>query len=144
MPNEVVHLPPTGGRRRELTLTVGRARGTVVVTAQGTLDVVGSRLLRGVVADLINNQGNLDVAIDLHAVTDVDDGCLDIFVAARGWAAMRGGRLRLTGATGRVGRALEESGVARLVQATGDRILAVPTAPAAVARNAHPAGRAWR
>ena len=109
-----------------LAFSIARALGTVVVTARGTLDEVGSLVLEHVLYDLIENQGNMTVVVDLHGVTDVVPGCQDIFVTAHGWATIRGGQLTLTGARLRVARALEEAGVNRLVKVTSDRILAVP------------------
>lgn len=114
------------GDRRDLTFAVSRALGTVVVTARGTLDAAGSPVLKAVLGDLIDNQGNLAVVVDLHDVTDVDPDCLDIFVTAHGWALMRGGHLSLAGVRHRVAWAFEETGVARLVKMTAERILALP------------------
>lgn len=108
------------------SFAVGRALGTVVVTARGTLDAAGSRVLKAVLGDLIDNQGNLAVVVDLHHVTDVDPECLGIFVTAHGWAVMRGGHLCLAGVGPRVASALEEAGVARLVKMAAARILALP------------------
>ena len=117
---------PAAARTTELTFGVARALGTVVVTAQGVLDEVGACALVHVLGDLIENQGNMAVVVDLHDVTDVDPQCLDIFVTAHHWAIVRGGQLSLTGARLRVARALEETGVNRLVKVTSDRILAFP------------------
>ena len=119
-----------------LAFSIARALGTVVVSARGTLDDVGSLVLEHVLYDLIENQGNMTVVVDLHGVTDVVPGCQDIFVTANGWATIRGGQLTLTGARLRVARALEEAGVNRLVKVTSDRILAVPARPA-VSREVH-------
>jgi anti-anti-sigma factor len=121
---------PAAGRRRGLTFDIARVLGTVVVSAQGCLDEVGAQALSHVLDDLIENQGNMAVVVDLDGVTDVDHRCLDIFVTAQHWAVIRGGRLSLTGARRGVARALEVTGVDRLVQVTSDRMLAVPAPPA--------------
>lgn len=117
---------PTAPQGREFGFDIARALGTVVVSARGALDDRSSRLLRDVSTDLIENQGNMTVVVDLHDVTDIDPACLDIFVTAHGWATIRGGHLSITGARGQVARALDASGVARLVKVTADRILALP------------------
>ena len=117
---------PKARPRSEFSFTIARALGTVVVSARGPLDDRSSRTLRDVLTDLIENQGNMTVVVDLHDMTDVDPACLDIFVAAHGLATIRGGHLSLTGARDQVGRALNASGVARLVKVTADRILVVP------------------
>lgn len=120
--------PPASTARQgsEFSFDIARALGTVVVSAWGALDGRSSRTPRDVLADLIENQGNMTVVVDLHGMTDVDPACLDIFVAAHGWATLRGGQLSLTGARDQVAGALDASGVARLVKVTPDRILAVP------------------
>ena len=117
---------PASARTPGFSFDVARALGTVVVTAQGVLDHAGARALRHVLDDLIENQGNMAVVVDLHGVTDVDPGCLDVFVSAHGWAVIRGAQLSLSGARSRLARALDEAGVSRLVKVTPDRILAVP------------------
>lgn len=117
---------PAAAGATGFTFAVARALGTVVVTAGGTIDAIAARALAHVLGDLIENQGNMTVVVDLHDVIDVDPRCLDIFVTAHHWAILRGGQLSLTGSRLRVARALEETGVNRLVAVTSDRILAVP------------------
>jgi anti-anti-sigma factor len=106
---------------------IARALGTVVVALRGPIDAAGSSVLKTVLGDLIENQGNLAVVIDVHDVTDVEPAGLDVFVIAQGWALVRGGQVVIAGAEHRVARALELAGVARLVKVTSDRILAVPS-----------------
>ena len=117
---------PTARQGSAFSFDIARALGTVVVCTRGTLDDRSSLTLRDVLADLIENQGNMTVVVDLHDMTDVDPACLEIFVAAHGWATIRGGHLSLTGARNQVAGALDASGVARLVKVTADRILALP------------------
>ena len=49
----------------DVSLVVGRALGTVVVTVDGTLNLEGSQVLARLLSDLIEGQGNLVVAVDL-------------------------------------------------------------------------------
>ena len=111
---------------RGFTFDIARALGTVVVSARGMVDEAGAGVLKQVLVDLIENQGNMTVVVDLHGVTDVDPRCVDVFVAAHHWAIIRGGELALTGVRHQVARALEVTGVDRLVKVTTDRILAIP------------------
>ena len=78
-----------------LSLAVGRAMGTVVVTLHGTIDAAGAAVLRSVLRDLIDEQGNLDVVVDLRRVVIADADADAVFGQAFDWAARHGGRLRL-------------------------------------------------
>lgn len=49
----------------DLSLAIGRAQGTVMVTVDGDLDAAGMDGLERVLTDLIHGQGNLAVAVDL-------------------------------------------------------------------------------
>src|SRR5687768_9691404 len=63
-------------------LAISRALGTVVVTVHGRLDGTASRQLDGVLTDLIDGQGNLDVVADLWDVKTIEGDSLAVFDSA--------------------------------------------------------------
>ena len=77
-----------------LSLAVGRALGTVVVTVDGVLNVDSSEFLAGVLSDLIEGQGNLAVAVDLGKAV-VDPEAVTVFAEAAQRASRRGARFIL-------------------------------------------------
>lgn len=74
-----------------LSLVVGRALGTVVVTVDGELDLAGCELLQGVLTDLIEGQGNVAVAVDLGRAS-IEPEALMVFIEAARRARRRGTR----------------------------------------------------
>lgn len=77
-----------------LSLVIGRAVGTVVVTVEGALNLEGSALLARVLTDLIEGQGNLAVAVDLGTAI-VDPVAVTVFADAAKRASERGARFIL-------------------------------------------------
>jgi anti-anti-sigma regulatory factor len=61
------------------------------VTLHGDLDRSGAAGLHDALDDLINNQGNLRVAVDLRRLRRIDPSCASLFLAASNWARRRGG-----------------------------------------------------
>ena len=57
---------PASASSSARSIVVRRARGRVVVTVHGELDQRGVAILEGVLSDLIEGQGNLNVALDLR------------------------------------------------------------------------------
>lgn len=78
-----------------LSLAIGRALGTVVVTLHGTVDDAGAAVLCSVLRDLIDEQGNLDVVVDLRRVMITDPAGHAVLRQASDWAERHGGRLTL-------------------------------------------------
>lgn len=74
-----------------LSLAVGRALGTVVVTVDGVLNVDSSKFLARVLGDLIEGQGNLAVAVDLGKAV-VDPEAVTVFAEAAQRASRRGAK----------------------------------------------------
>lgn len=72
---------------------ISREMGVVVVRAQGCLDASSGAVLRAVLVDLIEGQGNLRVVVDVHDMAVADPSSLDVLVAAAASAARRGGQL---------------------------------------------------
>jgi anti-anti-sigma factor len=93
------------------SVTVARSAGTVVVTVRGELDAEMSQHLGGILADLIDGQGNLSVRVDLHEASATDPDCLWMLTEAAERAHRRGGTMRLDAAPGAVTSALELRGL---------------------------------
>ena len=100
-----------------LTIAVGRALGTVVVTLRGELEEPDVPRLRAVLADLINNQGNLDVVVDLRRLAQAGPSGVAALEAAARWAAERGGAFRLSQPPPPFREALEHAGLGHAVEA---------------------------
>lgn len=102
-------------------LVVGRHIGTVVVTLHGDVDVPAAAGLASVLHDLIDGQGNLDVAVNLRAVYRIDNAGVQALFAAAKRIVARGGRLRVDGPSGFVVDALTRAGLAALIAVPVDR-----------------------
>lgn len=105
-----------GGRDTPaVSLAVGRAPGTVVVTVDGALDLEGSELLARVLTDLIEGQGNLAVAVDLGKAV-VDPTAVRVFAEAATRASKRGTRFILEKPPVETHEALQAGGYGDLVE----------------------------
>jgi anti-anti-sigma factor len=98
-----------------LALAVGRGHGSVVVTVEGELDVAGSRLLEGVLTDLIEGQGNLTVAVDLGNAI-VEPLALVVFIEAARQARRLGTKFILKGPPSETHKALESEGYGEQIE----------------------------
>lgn len=98
-----------------LSLVVGRALGTVVVTVDGVLNVDSSELLARVLGDLIEGQGNLAVAVDLGKAI-VDPEAVTVFAEAAQRASRRGAKFILEKPPIEAHAALQARGYADLVE----------------------------
>lgn len=104
-----------------LSMAVGRAMGTVVVTLRGALDRSGSTLVDDILVDLIDNQGNLTLIVDVRAL-DCDDGaCLEPFRRATLSATRMGGTLTVADPSDALRVLLESSGLGAAVRTTRSR-----------------------
>ena len=74
---------------------MARDLGVVVVTARGPLDATSGAVLKDILFDLIEGQGNLRVIVDIHDMAVVDPSSLNVLVEAATLATGRGGRLTL-------------------------------------------------
>ena len=92
------------------TITVARSAGTVVVTVRGELDAERSTHLGGILADLIDGQGNMSILVDLHEASATDPDCLWMLTEAAERAHRRGATMRLDAAA-EVTSALELRGL---------------------------------
>lgn len=75
--------------------SIGRAGGTVVVTIHGDVALDVWARLEAVLHDLIDDQGNLDVILDLCEVAHLEREAVPLIVHAAHQAHGHGGRLRL-------------------------------------------------
>ena len=98
-----------------LSVAVGRAVGTVVVTVNGVLNVDSSELLARVLDDLIEGQGNLAVAVDLGKAI-VDPEAVTVFAEAAQRASRRGARFILEKPPSEAHAALQARGYIDLVE----------------------------
>ena len=80
------------------SIAIARSAGTVVVTVRGELDTAQSKHLGGILADLIDGQGNMSIVVDLHEARATDPDCLWILTEAAERAHRRGGTMRLDAA----------------------------------------------
>lgn len=103
------------GDTPELSLVVGRALGTVVVTVDGALNLESSELLARVLSDLIEGQGNLAVAVDLGKAI-VDPEAVTVFAEAAERASERGAKFILERPPIETHEALEARGLGDLVE----------------------------
>lgn len=109
---------PAAGRgpfTPNLSLVVGRALGTVVVTIDGQLNLESSQLLESLLTDLIEGQGNLAVAVDLARAT-IEPEALSLFVEAARRAGLHGTKLVLKALPDDAHDALRSVGLSELVE----------------------------
>jgi anti-anti-sigma factor len=130
-------------------LAIARAMGVVVVTAHGPLDAANGAVLKSVLADLIEGQGNMNVIVDLHDVAVVDPSSLGVLVASAASAASRGGGLTLSDPCEAVAADLETSGLSPAFTVTHRRRLRSLSPPShrpdddelrRISMSQHPAG----
>lgn len=84
-----------GGSEHRSSFTISRARGTVVVTVHGEIALEDWTRIDGILHDIIDAQGNLDVVVDLGEVTRLEPDAMPLIVHAAHRAHGHGGRLRL-------------------------------------------------
>jgi len=98
-----------------LSLVVGRALGTVVVTVAGELDLDSCELLESLLTDLIEGQGNLAVAVDLTRAT-IEPEAVSLLVEAASRAGLHGMKLVLKALPDDAHDALRSGGLSELVE----------------------------
>ncbi len=77
------------------SFTIRRALGTVVVAVYGEIDFEDWSRIGGVLNDIIDAQGNLDVVVDFCEVAYLEPTAMPLIVHAARQARSHGGRLRL-------------------------------------------------
>lgn len=101
-----------------LSLRFSRRDRHVVIEVAGELDLATAPLLHERLADIIDAQGNLAVVLDLAELTFVDSSGLTALVTAHKRLQSHGGRLVLTRPGPATRRALEITGLHRLLTVT--------------------------
>lgn len=101
-------------------IAVARSAGTVVVTVRGELDAEQSKHLGGILADLIDGQGNLSIVVDLREASTTDPDCLWMLTEAAERAHRRGGTMRLAAAPTELTSALQLRGLDTFVGRSAD------------------------
>jgi anti-anti-sigma factor len=92
--------PPLDGGDAPVPITpcqirIARSAGTVVVTVRGEIDAEKAADLGGILADLIDGQGNLSIVVDLQEASATDPDCLWILTEAAERAHRRGASLKV-------------------------------------------------
>lgn len=101
--------------QRDFLLSIARAGQAVIVRIAGELDMATAPQLRAVLVDLIDNQGNLDVAVDVSALSFVDSTGLGVLVGAHRKLQQRNGRLTVVSPTAATTRVLQITGLDRIM-----------------------------
>lgn len=101
-----------------LEVAVARVLNRVVLKLHGELDAYSAPALRQALWDLIEEEGDLNVVIDLSAVTFIDSSGLGVLVGAQRNARRRGGELVLSGPTSATFKVLEMTGLHKLFTIT--------------------------
>lgn len=94
------------------TFDIGRSSDAVVVTLHGGLDRSNVAPLERILRDLIDDQGNLQVVVDLRDLSAVDPAAIQVFLAASRWARRHRATFRLYRPPARVTEALMGPGLA--------------------------------
>lgn len=74
---------------------ITRAFGRVVVTPHGALDREAVPLMRHVLTDLIDDQGNLDVVIDARHIVAIDTAVVEVLIDTAQHVGLLGGTLEI-------------------------------------------------
>ena len=76
---------------RPFALDFSRRGRSVTVAVRGDVDGASSPVLRGLLLDIVDGQGNLSVALDLSEMTFIDSAGLALLLEMHGRAVERGG-----------------------------------------------------
>jgi len=118
-------LPGDDGEARptpSLSLVVGRALGTVVVTVDGPLNLSSCQRLESLLIDLIDGQGNLAVAVDLVRAS-IEPEALLVFLDAAQRANLHRTRFILKGLPLTSHEALLSRGLSEAVEVTHSHVV---------------------
>ena len=93
------------------TLATARTLGRTVVRVTGELDAATAPVLRKAFVDLVEEQGSLDVVVDVSELSFIDSAGLGVLVAASRKLTNLGGELTLSAPTRAVAKVLQTTGV---------------------------------
>jgi anti-anti-sigma factor len=94
-----------------LTIAVGRAIGTVVVTVRGEIGEHDAAHLNAVLDDILEENEKPEVVVDLRRLHQASGSAVAALAAAAALAAERGIAFRLSESTPQVRRSLESAGL---------------------------------
>ncbi|MFG2054720.1 STAS domain-containing protein [Micromonospora sp. NPDC048930] len=112
-----------------LTVTYAQRDGSACLRLAGELDMSTAPQLNDAI-DRLAAEGQRQFLLDLTELTFCDSTGIAAFVRGDNAAAADGGWLRITGATGRVARVLEVTGLAEVLRYEAD----TPDTPSPSAR----------
>lgn len=118
------NLPGDDGEARptpSLSLVVGRALGTVLVSVDGPLNLAGCQRLESLLVDLIEGQGNVAVAVDLTRAS-IEPEALRVFIDAAHRANLHHTRFMLKGLPPTSHEALLSRGLSESVEVTHSHV----------------------
>lgn len=98
-----------------LSMSFSRELSEVVVSLSGDLYAQTARVLADRLRDVIDQQGNLAVVVDLHAVTYVDSPGMGVLVDASRRLHEKGGYLAISNPSLAAGQMLERTGLANVL-----------------------------
>ncbi|MEU1687544.1 STAS domain-containing protein [Micromonospora sp. NPDC005707] len=111
------------------TVTYGqRDGGPAYLRLAGELDLATAPELNAAI-DRLAAEGHRELLLDLSELTFCDSTGIAAFVRGDNLVAAKGGWLRITGATGRVARVLQVTGLAEVL--SHEAVAADPATPAA-------------
>ena len=105
-----------GSRPRPFSFEFSRNGRAVTVTVRGEVDRQSSDVLRRLLLDVVEGQGNLSVALDLSEMTFIDSSGLSMLLEIHGRAVERGGSFMLQNPRPATSRIFEIVGLNRLVE----------------------------
>ena len=96
-------------------LDFSRHGRSVTVAVSGEVDGSSSAVLRGLLLDIVDGQGNLSVALDLSEMTFIDSAGLSLLLEMHGRAVERGGTFVLRNPRPSTARCLEIAGMSGIL-----------------------------
>jgi anti-sigma B factor antagonist len=99
------------GPGQSFGLSCRTADNSTVVEVCGEVDLATAPQLRDALADVVEVQGSLDVALDFSATSFLDSTGIAVVVAALKALREKGGRLHVSAASSPVRKVLEISGL---------------------------------
>ncbi len=100
---------------RPFALDFSRRGRSVTVAVRGEVDGASSAVLRGLLLDIVDGQGNLSVALDLSEMTFIDSSGLAMLMEMHGRAVERGGTFVLRNPRPSTTKVFEIVGLGRIL-----------------------------
>ena len=100
---------------RSFTVGFSRRGRHVTVAVSGEVDRQSSGVLRTLLLDVVDGQGNLSVALDVSGMTSIDSAGLALLLEMHGRAVQRGGSFVLHNVPPAGARSMEAAGLRCIV-----------------------------